>query len=127
AERLTFKRVAGATNDLRPCLKLARFVSLGWLSRLQLTRMTPAAATGKNHRFDAKTFLATIGEGRRILAVPRNETIYTQWVAADAVFYVQKGKVRLTVVSKTGREATIGILDVGSFFGEGALAGQALR
>src|SRR5438270_7244578 len=89
--------------------------------------MTPAAATGKNDRFDAKTFLATIGEGRRILAVPRNETIFTQGDAADAVFYVKKGKVRLTVVSKTGREATIGILDVGSFFGEGALAGQALR
>ena len=46
---------------------------------------------------------------------------------ADAVFYIQKGKVKLTVVSKTGREATIGILGVGDFFGEGALAGQTLR
>lgn len=77
--------------------------------------------------FDPKTFLATIGEGRRILAVPKKTTIFTQGDIADAVFYVQKGKVRLTVVSKTGREATIGILDDGSFFGEGALAGQALR
>ena len=77
--------------------------------------------------FDPKTFLATIGEGRRILAVPKKTTIFTQGDIADAVFYVQKGKVRLTVVSKTGREATIGILDDGSFFGECALAGQALR
>jgi CRP/FNR family transcriptional regulator, cyclic AMP receptor protein len=89
--------------------------------------MSPAAATKRNHKFDPKTFLATIGEGRRILAIPKKETIFTQGDVADAVFYVQKGKVRLTVVSKTGREATIGILDVGSFFGEGALAGQALR
>lgn len=89
--------------------------------------MSPVATTKRPPKFDAKTFLATIGEGRRILAVRKRETIFTQGDVADAVFYVQKGKVRLTVVSKTGREATIGILDVGSFFGEGALAGQALR
>ena len=60
--------------------------------------------------FDPKTFLATIGEGRKILAVPKKQTIFTQGDSADAVFYIQAGKVRLTVVSKTGKEATIGIL-----------------
>jgi len=58
---------------------------------------------------------------------PNKQAIFAQGDAADAVFYVQMGKVRLTVVSKTGKEATIGILGEGDFFGEGALAGQALR
>jgi CRP-like cAMP-binding protein len=58
---------------------------------------------------------------------PNKQTIFAQGDAADAVFYVQTGKVRLTVVSKIGKEATIGVLGEGDFFGEGALAGQALR
>jgi CRP/FNR family cyclic AMP-dependent transcriptional regulator len=58
---------------------------------------------------------------------PKKHPIFTQGDPADAVFYLQTGKVRLTVVSKTGKEATIGILSDGSFFGEGSLAGQALR
>src|SRR6266478_2341957 len=89
--------------------------------------MSSAAATKKKRVFDPNTFLATIGTGRKRLAVPKKRTIFTQGDGADAVFYLQKGKVRLTVVSKTGREATIGILNEGSFFGEGSLAGQLLR
>jgi CRP/FNR family cyclic AMP-dependent transcriptional regulator len=89
--------------------------------------MSSPAPTKKNGGFDPDVFLATIGEGRKILAVPKKQTIFTQGDPADAIFYIQEGKVKLTVVSKTGREATIGILDVGSFFGEGALAGQPLR
>ena len=81
----------------------------------------------KNRGFDPSTFLATIGDGRKSLVVSRKRGIFTQGDAADAVFYIQKGKVRLTVVSKTGKEATIGILGEGNFFGEGSLAGQALR
>jgi len=77
--------------------------------------------------FNPDTFLATIGEGRRILAVPKKQTIFAQGDEADAIFYIQKGRVRLTVVSKTGKEATIAILDQGNFFGEGALAGQVRR
>src|SRR5207249_10613770 len=65
--------------------------------------------------------------GRKMLAVPKHQTIYAQGDQADAVFYVQEGKVRLTVVSKAGKEATIGILSERSFFGEGALAGQIVR
>jgi CRP/FNR family transcriptional regulator, cyclic AMP receptor protein len=83
---------------------------------------------GKNeHEFDPNTFLATIGEGRKIVAVLKKQRIYTQGDRADAVFYVQKGRVRLTVVSKSGKEATIGIVSERNFFGEGALAGQLLR
>jgi CRP/FNR family transcriptional regulator, cyclic AMP receptor protein len=86
---------------------------------------TPAAK--KDRQFDPDTFLATIGEGRKIVAVQKRETIFTQGDQADAVFYIQKGKVRLTVVSQAGKEATIAIVAEGSFFGEGALAGQVLR
>ncbi len=77
--------------------------------------------------FDPSTFLATIGAGRKGVSVPMKQAVFAQGDPADAVFYIQKGKVRLTVVSKTGKEATIGILSEGNFFGEGALAGQSLR
>ena len=78
----------------------------------------------KNHVFDPNTFLATIGKGRKNFTVSRKQAIFAQGDVADAVFYVQKGKVRLTVVSRVGKEATIGTMDRGNFFGEGALAGQ---
>ncbi len=82
----------------------------------------------KNKRnFDPKMFLSTIGEGRTIVSIPPKQTIYAQGEACDAVFYIQKGKVRLAVVSENGKEATIGILNPGDFFGEGGLAGQPLR
>ncbi|HET9384451.1 MAG TPA: cyclic nucleotide-binding domain-containing protein, partial [Gemmatimonadales bacterium] len=71
--------------------------------------------------------LAAIGEGRTLLAYPKGRAIYAQGDEANAVFYVQKGRVRLTVVSKAGKEATIGLVNEGSFFGEGSLAGQAHR
>ena len=61
------------------------------------------------------------------MAFPRKQTIFTQGDSADAVFYIQQGKVRLTVVSTIGKEATLGILNEGDFFGEGCLAGQPLR
>ena len=85
------------------------------------------AGSKKNREFDPITFLATIGEGRKSLTVAKKQGIFTQGDAADAVFYIQKGQVRLTVVSKIGKEATIGILDARNFFGEGALAGQSVR
>jgi CRP-like cAMP-binding protein len=77
--------------------------------------------------FDPATFLATIGEGRRIVSFQKKKTVFAQGDQADAVFYIQAGKVKLTVVSENGKEATVGILNVGDFFGEGALAGQLLR
>ena len=81
----------------------------------------------KKSAFDPRKFLATIGEGRKVFAFPKKQPIFTQGDVADAVFYLQEGKVRLTVVSKAGKEATLGILSEGEFFGEGSLAGQALR
>jgi CRP/FNR family transcriptional regulator, cyclic AMP receptor protein len=89
--------------------------------------MKLSAATQKTRGFNPDTFLATIGAGRKIVSVSNKELIFAQGDAADAVFYVQKGKVRLTVVSKIGKEATIAIVSEGNFFGEGSLAGQLQR
>jgi CRP/FNR family cyclic AMP-dependent transcriptional regulator len=89
--------------------------------------MGPRAVAKKRRDFDPYAFLATIGEGRKIVSFPTRQTIFTQGDAADAIFYIQKGKVRLTVVSEIGKEATLGVLSEEGFFGEGALAGQPLR
>src|SRR5450759_4957704 len=89
--------------------------------------MDPRAAAKKRRDFDLHAFLATIGEGMKFVLFPKKQTIFAQGDPSDAVFYIQTGKVRLTVVSNDGKEATIGILGDGKFFGEGALAGQAVR
>ena len=89
--------------------------------------MTPVVAAKKRIKFNLQTFLSTIDGGRKIAAFPKKETIFVQGDPSDAVFYIQEGKVKLTVVSKTGKEATIGILNEGDFFGEGCLTGQSLR
>jgi CRP-like cAMP-binding protein len=77
--------------------------------------------------FDPKAFLATIGQGRRLLEFRKKENIFVQGEPSSAVFYLQKGRVRLTVVSQQGKEAIIGLLGAGDFFGEGCIAGQPLR
>jgi len=89
--------------------------------------MARVAKARKCRQFDPKTFLTVINGGRKILAFPKKRAIFVQGGVSDAVFYIQKGKVKLTVVSKTGQEATIGILNEGDFFGEGCLTGQPLR
>src|SRR3954465_8645434 len=89
--------------------------------------MKAALALKKASEFSPKDFLATIGTGRKLLSVPKKRAIFSQGDKADAVFYVQKGRVRLSVVSQSGKEATIGIVHEGEFIGEGALAGQVLR
>jgi len=89
--------------------------------------MAPALPPKKKNDFDPRKFLATIGRGRKVVSFHKKQTIFTQGAAADTVFYIQQGKVRLTVVSKIGKEATLGILSEGEFFGEGGLAGQPLR
>jgi CRP/FNR family transcriptional regulator, cyclic AMP receptor protein len=96
-------------------------------SAVELWGMSTARAKKNDLGFDPQAFLATIGEGRRILSFSKKQAIFAQGDPADAVFYLQKGKVKLAVVSKIGREATIGFLTEGTFFGEGSLAGQVLR
>lgn len=90
------------------------------------TPLTNSSGARKRRGFDPRAFLATIGEGRRLLTFRAGKRIFTQGDPSDAVFYLKSGKVKLTVVSNDGKEATIGILDEGNFFGEGSLAGQCL-
>ena len=87
----------------------------------------PAKLRPKIRDFDPKKFLATIGEGRKVLTLPKKQAVFSQGDAADAIFSIQQGKVKLMVVSNNGKEATLGILSTGDFFGEGSLAGQTLR
>jgi len=83
---------------------------------------------GKKRRdFDPDKFLAMVGEARKIISFQKKQTIFAQGDVAGAVFYIRTGKVKLTVVSDGGKEATIAILNPGDFFGEGCLAGQPLR
>jgi CRP/FNR family transcriptional regulator, cyclic AMP receptor protein len=84
-------------------------------------------ASKKLSTFDPKTFLSTINGGRKIEPFRQKQTIFSQGDSSDTVFYIRDGKVKLTVVSQIGKEATIGILNKGDFFGEGCLTGQPLR
>jgi CRP/FNR family transcriptional regulator, cyclic AMP receptor protein len=77
--------------------------------------------------FDPKLFLAKVGVGKTILEFNKNQEIFAQGDVADAAFYIQKGRVKLTVVSDHGKEAVVAILEPGQFFGEGCLNGQPLR
>ena len=77
--------------------------------------------------FDPSAFLAQAGAGRTVAAFPKAGVIFSQGETADAVFYIQKGKVKLTVVSEQGKEAVVAVLGVGEFCGEGCLAGQSRR
>ena len=77
--------------------------------------------------FNPHTFLRVIGSGKTSLSSPNKHTIFAQGDAADAVFYMQAGKVKLTVVSQQGKEAVVAILEEGAFFGESCLAGHTVR
>lgn len=85
------------------------------------------ARKAKKTAFDPNAFLASVDGGRRMAGYRRDETIFAQGGPADAVFYIQKGKVKIVVTSDQGRQAVIAILGAGDFFGEGCLTGQPVR
>src|SRR6202035_4359811 len=74
-----------------------------------------------------KTFLARVGDGRSLGKYHKGQIVFSQGEAGDAVFYIQKGKAKVTVVSEQGKEAVVAILGTNEFFGEGCLAGQRQR
>lgn len=80
--------------------------------------------TGK---FSAKSFLETVNGGKAAAGYKRDKPVFSQGDPAEAVFYINKGKVKLTVVSEEGKEAVVAVLGSGDFIGEGALAGQTMR
>jgi CRP/FNR family cyclic AMP-dependent transcriptional regulator len=90
---------------------------LGWF---QLRKKVKAS-------FDPQKFLAKVGEGKIVSTYRRDQVIFSQGEIADAVFYIQQGKVKLTVVSEQGKEAVVAIVGPGHFFGEGCLNGHPLR
>ena len=77
--------------------------------------------------FDPKIFLAKVGAGKAILKFHKNQKVFEQGDVADTVFYIQKGRVKLTVLSEQGKEAVVAILESGQFFGEGCMNGHKLR
>ena len=81
----------------------------------------------KKRRFDTQAFLNSPGVARKIVVYPAGTTIYSQGDPSDTIFYIQQGSVKLSVLSQAGREAVVGVLGPGDFFGEGALAGQPIR
>jgi CRP/FNR family transcriptional regulator, cyclic AMP receptor protein len=84
-------------------------------------------ATKNRPPFDPRSFFAMVGEGGSIGEYRKEQIIFSQGDPADAVFYIESGKVKLTVVSKQGKEAVVAMLGTNDFFGEGCLAGQAQR
>jgi CRP/FNR family cyclic AMP-dependent transcriptional regulator len=96
------------------------------LGKRHISRRKKAkSVTGR--RFDPAVFLETAAKGRVISAHPKKQVIFAQGDTANAVFYVKKGKVKLTVVSKQGKEAVIAVLGTDEFLGEGCLIGQPKR
>ena len=87
-----------------------------------------AAMAGKaEFTFDPKAFLATVGPGHTVSDLRKDEVVFLQATPADAVFYIQKGKIKIVVASEQGKEAVVGVMSPGEFFGEGCLIGQPLR
>src|SRR6202790_1848733 len=94
------------------------------MRRHLVKEITPAK---RKPHFDPRAFLSTIGKGRDMMSFQKKDKIFAQGDSRDGLFFVQTGRVQLTVVTENGREATLGILGEGDFFGEGGLAGQLLR
>src|SRR6202051_422645 len=86
--------------------------------------MTPKSATAV---FDPKDFLAKVGVGKTVIEFDKNQTVFSQGDVADTVFYIQQGKIKLTVMSEQGKEAVVAILEPGQFFGEGCMNGHPKR
>jgi CRP/FNR family cyclic AMP-dependent transcriptional regulator len=84
-------------------------------------------AKSARNQFDPQAFLAKVGDGKTVLTFHKNETVFSQGEAADKVFYIQKGRVKVVVLSEQGKEAVVGIFESGQFFGEGCLNGHPLR
>jgi CRP-like cAMP-binding protein len=77
--------------------------------------------------FDPKEFLAKVGEGKTIVEFGKDQVVFAQGDAASTVFYIQQGRVKIVVISEQGKEAVVGILGPGQFFGEGCMNGHSLR
>jgi CRP/FNR family cyclic AMP-dependent transcriptional regulator len=85
------------------------------------------ASNTEQASFDPKAFLAIVGAGKTILEFRKDQVVFAQGDTADTVFYIQKGRVKVVVISEQGKEAVVGILEPGQFFGEGCMNGHSVR
>src|ERR1044072_2332465 len=94
-----------------------------------MPRLKPRRVEPREERpaFDAETFLRFAGATRRIATYPKGKIVFSQGQPSDAVMYIQKGSIKISVLSRTGKEAVVAMLGPGDFFGEGALTGQSIR
>ena len=118
-------RRAGAAGT--PAVSSAERKGVGQRSRQPFRPGASALKAKRNRTFDAQSFLDSAGVSRRIATYRRGAAIFSQGDRCDAVMYIQTGGVKLSVLSKAGREAVVAMLGPGEFFGEGCLAGQAVR
>jgi CRP-like cAMP-binding protein len=91
------------------------------------SQKVPVPGVNPVPRFDAKVFLESAGGPKAVVKFGRDETVFRQGDAGKDVFYIQSGGVKLSVLSRTGKEAVVAMLGPGDFFGEGCMAGQPLR
>src|SRR6187455_2257508 len=87
----------------------------------------PVKASQTPPDFDAEAFLKSAGAARRVTTYPKGKVVFTQGQPSDTVMYVQMGGIRISVLSRGGKEAVVATLGPGDFFGEGALTGQSIR
>jgi CRP/FNR family cyclic AMP-dependent transcriptional regulator len=118
-----FRRRRAARGCLRrPSVLRSRLAPHGTLRQSEVRMNKSAKST-----FNAQEFLEKFGEGKTILSFKKNQNVFEQGDVADTVFYIQKGKIKLTVLSKQDKEAVVGVLGPGQFFGEGCMNGHPLR
>jgi len=87
----------------------------------------PVRSSEERSAFDAKAFLESAGAARRVVSYPKGTVVFSQGQPSDSVMYIQKGSIKISVLSRTGKEAVVAMLGPGDFFGEGALTGQSIR
>ncbi len=85
------------------------------------------AAKSDKGAFDPREFLAKVGEGKTIVEYRKEEVVFAQGDAADTIYYIQKGRLKVVVISEQGKEAVVGMLEPGQFFGEGCMNGHSVR
>jgi len=115
------------TGEARATRKAGRVVAASAARRANGGTSTVGANVAQANGFDAQLFLTSVGSGRSSVNHKAKAVVFQQGDPADAVFYIQKGRIQLTVVSEHGKEGVVAILGAGDFFGEGCLAGQPLH
>src|SRR3954454_870903 len=94
------------------------------MAKAKPRRVQPPA---RRPAFDATAFLQAAGVARRVVTHSKGKTVFAQGQPSNAVMYIQKGSIKISVLSRTGKEAVVAMLGGGDFFGEGALTGQSIR